>query len=63
MNRKIKLIKKEDRDAPAPLLEAEASPDLKEWSTTVTSWISEFQRDRDDESSGAFDSLFGSQKS
>lgn len=63
MTEKIRLIKKDDRNAPAAAVEAEASPDLKEWSTTVNSWVSEFQKDRREESLAAFDTLFGDSKS
>jgi hypothetical protein len=58
MTAKVKLIKKEDRSGPASPVEAEASADPKEWSTAVKSWVSEFQKDRRDESLTAFDSLF-----
>jgi len=58
MKAKVKLIKKEDRNAPASPVAAEAIPDPREWSTAVKSWVKEFQQDRRDESSEAFDSLF-----
>lgn len=59
MKAKVKLIKKEDRNGPAPPFEADASADPKEWSTAVKSWVKEFQDDRRDGSLEAFDSLFG----
>jgi hypothetical protein len=58
MKAKVKLIKKEDRNSPSVPVEAEASADPKEWSTAVKSWVKEFQKDRRDGSSEAFDSLF-----
>lgn len=58
MKAKVKLIKKEDRNGPASPVEGEASADPKEWSTSVKSWIKEFQKDRRDGSLVAFDSLF-----
>ena len=62
MKAKIKLIKKEDRKGSAPPVEAEATPDPKEWSTSVKSWVKEFQKDRNDESVDAFDNLFPDSK-
>lgn len=58
MKSKVKLIKKEDRTGPAPPVPPEASTDPREWSTAVKSWVTEFQKDRHDESLEAFDSLF-----
>jgi len=59
MTAKIKVIKKEDRNPPAPPpVEGESSPDPKEWSTAVKSWVKEFKEDRRDESAAAFDNLF-----
>lgn len=58
MNAKVKLIKKEDRNGPAAPVETEASADPKEWSTAVKSWVKEFQKDRPDGSTEAFDNLF-----
>lgn len=57
MKQKVKVIKKEDR-GPAPTVEVEVTPDPKEWSTAVKSWVKDFQKDRRDETSEAFDSLF-----
>ncbi len=57
MKAKVKLIKKEDRNAPAPPVEAVASVDHKEWSSAVKGWVSEFQ-DRREEALVPFDSLF-----
>jgi hypothetical protein len=58
MKAKVRLIKKENRDgATAPVVQ-EAIPDPKEWSTAVKSWVTDFQKDRRDESLEAFDSLF-----
>jgi hypothetical protein len=62
MKTKVKLIKKEDRNAPESPIEADASPNPKEWSTAVKSWVSEFQKDRDVESLEGFDSLFNEPK-
>jgi len=58
MDAKIKLIKKDARNAPAPAVEPEASTDPKEWSTAVKSWVKEFQKGQRDGSTEAFDSLF-----
>jgi hypothetical protein len=58
MKTKVKLIKKEDRNAPESPIGADASPNPKEWSMAVKSGISEFQKDRDVESLEGFDSLF-----
>ena len=58
MKAKIKLIKKEDRNGPAPPDDGEGSADPKEWSTAVKSWVKEFQKERRDGSLEAFDSLF-----
>ena len=58
MKAKIKLIKKEDRNGLAPPDDGEANADPKEWSTTVKSWVKEFQKERRDGSLEAFDSLF-----
>jgi hypothetical protein len=58
MKTKVKLIKKEDRDGTAPAAEPEATADPKVWSTAVKSWVTDFQKDRRDESLAAFDSLF-----
>jgi hypothetical protein len=62
MKEKIRLIKKDDRNLPAAPVEAEVSPDPKEWSVTVNSWVSEFQKDRREESLEAFETLFGDSK-
>lgn len=62
MKPKVKLIKKEDRNGPASPLEPESSPDPKEWSTAVKSWVKEFQQDRLDGSLEGFDSLFSDSK-
>lgn len=61
MKAKVKLIKKEDRGGPPPV-RAEVIADPKEWSTSVKSWVKEFQEDRRDESAEAFDNLFGESK-
>jgi hypothetical protein len=58
MQPKVKLIKKADRDAIVPSLEPRATPDAKEWSTAVKSWVVEFQKDKEIDSLEAFDSLF-----
>ena len=58
MESKIKLIKKDDRNPSASSDEAQASPDPREWSTAVKSWVKEFQEGQRDASSEAFDSLF-----
>jgi hypothetical protein len=59
MKTKVKLIKKEDRDSLAAPVDAEPSVDPKEWSTAVKSWVKEFQEDRRDGTTDAFDNLFG----
>lgn len=61
MKTKVKLIKKDDRNAPEAPVMPEASPDPREWSTAVKSWVAEFKQDRRDESQGAFESLFDDQ--
>jgi hypothetical protein len=58
MKSKVKLIKKDDRTGAADPLEPEATADPREWSTTVKSWVKEFQKDRSDTSAEAFDGLF-----
>jgi hypothetical protein len=59
MEAKVKLIKKDDRNGPASSVATEVSADPRELSTTVKSWVKEFQKDRrDEESLGAFDRLF-----
>ena len=63
MKPKVKVIKKEDRSGPAVPVEAEPDPNPKEWSTAVKSWVKEFQKDRRDGSTEAFDSLFTDPKS
>jgi hypothetical protein len=55
---KIKVIKKAERDIPVTPPEAEATAKPGEWTTVVKSWVNEFQADRVEESSAAFDSLF-----
>jgi len=62
MKAKVKLIKKEDRNAPASPLESEVGADPKEWSTAVKSWVKEFQEDRLEGSLEGFDSLFSDTK-
>ena len=62
MKTKVKLIKKEDRNAPESPVEADGGPDPKEWSTAVKLWVSEFQKDRNVESLTGFDSLFNDSK-
>jgi hypothetical protein len=56
--RSIKLIKKEDRTARPPEAGAGLTPNPVSMSKAVKSWVSEFQKDREDESLSAFDSLF-----
>jgi hypothetical protein len=56
--RSIKLIKKEERNARLPEAEAASTADPVSISKAVKSWVSEFQKDREDKSLGAFDSLF-----
>jgi len=58
MKAKVKLIKKEDREGAALPVKQEVTADPKEWSTAVKSWVTEFQKDRQDESAEAFNSLF-----
>jgi hypothetical protein len=59
MKAKVRLIKKGDRNGPVSPTEAEVIADPKEWSMAVKSWVKEFQDDRRDESSEAFNNLFG----
>jgi hypothetical protein len=56
--RSVKLIKKDDRNARHPEPEAGLTSDPASMSKAVKSWVSEFQKDREDESLSAFDSLF-----
>ncbi|MDQ6652264.1 MAG: hypothetical protein M3Y84_05935 [Acidobacteriota bacterium] len=56
--RSIKLIKKEDRAARQPEAAVGLTDDPVSMSKAVKSWVSEFQKDREDESLSAFDSLF-----
>ena len=58
MNEKVKLIKKEDRNPATPPVEAAVSPDPKEWSTAVKSWVKESQDGRNEGAAQAFDNLF-----
>lgn len=62
MKPKVRVIKKEDRNGPASPVEEEMLADPKEWSTAVKSWVKEFQQDRLDESTEAFDNLFNDSK-
>jgi hypothetical protein len=59
MKAKVKLVKKVDRNSPVPPVETEASPDPKEWTSAVKSWVKEFQAERRDGPSEALDDLFG----
>lgn len=53
-----RLVKKEHHKVPEIQATVESSADPKEWSTSVKSWVSEFQQQRGEESLRAFDSLF-----
>ena len=57
-SRSIKLIKKEDRAARQPEAKVGLTNDPVSMSKAVKSWVSEFQKDREDESLSAFDSRF-----
>jgi len=54
----VKLIKKEKRKGPGTQAQVELAADLKKWSTSVLSWVNEFQKHRRRESLPPFDSLF-----
>jgi hypothetical protein len=54
----VKLIKKEKRKGPGTQAQVELAADPKKWSTSVLSWVNEFQRHRRRESLPPFDSLF-----
>jgi len=57
--RAVKVIKSGDRKDPGIPAEVESAPGPNRWSTSVRSWVVEFQeRDRSAESTPAFDSLF-----
>lgn len=56
--RSVKLIKKEHRNARQPEDEVGPTADPVFMSKAVKSWVSEFQKNREDESLSAFDSLF-----
>ena len=57
--RAVKVIKSGDRKDPGPEAEAESPAGPNKWSTSVRSWVTEFQeRDRGVEPTPAFDSLF-----
>jgi len=60
MNRKplIRLIKKEQRQAPEIPAGPEFAAGPNKWSQAVLSWVTEFQKHRSSESLPAFDSLF-----
>jgi hypothetical protein len=59
MNTKpVKLIKKEERKASRIQARVELPVGPKKWSTSVLSWVNEFQQHRCRESIPAFDSLF-----
>jgi hypothetical protein len=53
-----RLVKKEHHKVPKIQATIESAVDPKEWSTSVKSWVSEFQQNRSEESLQAFDSLF-----
>lgn len=55
---KIKLIKKAERDSPVVPAKPEETVNPKEWSSAVKSWVREFQEDRKDAPTPAFDTLF-----
>jgi hypothetical protein len=54
----VKLIKKEERRGPGIQAQVELAADPKKWSTSVLSWVNEFQKHRRRESLPPFDSLF-----
>ena len=54
----VKLIKKEERKASRIQARVELPVGPKKWSTSVLSWVNEFQQQRRRESIPAFDSLF-----
>lgn len=57
--RAVKVIKSGDRKDPAVPAEVESPAGPNKWSTSVRSWVTEFQeRDRSEEATPAFDSLF-----
>jgi hypothetical protein len=58
VKRLVKIIKRAERETPAVPTEVEAEEDPNKWSSTVRSWVTEFQDDQRDESPPAFDSLF-----
>ena len=54
----VKLIKKQERKGPGTQAQVELAADPKKWSTSVMSWVNEFQKHRGRESLPPFDSLF-----
>ena len=62
MEARVKLIKKKDRNAPPPVVEAEESSDPKEWSSAVKSWVKEFKADRREGALEALDGLVSDSK-
>jgi hypothetical protein len=54
----VKLIKKEERKTSGIKAQVELAAGPKKWSTSVLSWVNEFQQHRRRESIPAFDSLF-----
>jgi hypothetical protein len=54
----VRLIKKEKRKGPGTQAQVELAADPKKWSTSVLSWVNEFQKHRRRESLLPFDSLF-----
>lgn len=58
MKRLVRIIKRADRESPEGPVEIEAEEGPNKWSSAVSTWVSEFQKDQRDESTPAFDSLF-----
>lgn len=58
LQRAVKIIKNGKRKVPAKQPTAECAAGPNRWSTSVKSWVSEFQKHRRDDRLPAFDSLF-----
>lgn len=54
----VKVIKKRKRNVPELMPKIESAVGPARWSTAVQSWVSEFQKQRREDSLAVFDSLF-----
>ena len=54
----VRVIKKIDRGRPDSELASEVPANHRQLSTVVKSWVAEFHKEREDEPTAAFESLF-----